>query len=564
MSGPLNDPQRLAALARTGLDAAADVMFDQFAAMVRAALGVPVALVSLVEPGRQIFPGAQGLAEPWQQARQTPLSHSFCQHVVTDARPLIIGDARTDPRVKDNLAIDDLGVIAYAGMPVTDTDGNVLGSLCAIDTQPRQWTPAELELLRGLAAACSESLRLRIETGHARRDERAARAAAERGRLLLRASTLLGAAVTVDEAVTAITGLLTDILGAHQVSLISPGRDVPDLAAAVAQRAVETGELVELTSSEAIADLARACAVDDWHAAAAVPLPETSGRPHTALVLAWNQLRTLTDDDQALLTALAGDLGHALRRAAILDDRRTAAATLQLALLTELPTYDHARMAARYRPAQHADHVGGDWYDAIVIDSHRVALVIGDATGHNIAAAAAMSQLRSILRTLLVDRQEQPSAVLRRLEHTTRTLGTPGMASLIIAYLDTHPDGGHTLTWSNAGHPPPIIAHPNGSTTVLPVGDPLIGAVRRASRRSHTINLTEGSTLLLYTDGLVETRHQPIDDGIADLRKRLLAALPGTPNAIADRLLTIGDTYHDDVALLVVGLPADEPKTPSS
>ncbi|MCY1143722.1 SpoIIE family protein phosphatase [Actinoplanes sp. Pm04-4] len=537
-------------------------MFDQFATMVRAAVRVPVALVSLVEPGRQIFPGALGLAEPWQQTRQTPLSHSFCQHVVTDARPLVISDARTDSRVKDNLAIDELGVIAYAGMPLTDTDGNVLGSLCAIDTQPRQWAAAELELLTALAAACSESLRLRIETVHARRDERAARAAAERGRLLLRASTMLSAAVTTDDAVTAVTSLLTEVTGASRVSLVPIAGTGPEPATVIAHHALKTGELVELpavSGSPGRADVFAA----GWQAAAAVPLPETGGRSRTALLLTWNRPRTLSDDERALLTALAGDLGHALRRAAILDDRRTAAATLQLALLTELPKYDHVQMAARYRPAQHADHVGGDWYDAIVVDRNRVALVIGDATGHNIQAAAAMSQLRGMLRTLLVDRQEQPSAVLRRLELTSRTLGTSGLASLIVAYLDTHPGGGHRLTWSNAGHPPPVIAYPDGTTTVLPVGDPLIGAVRHASRRNHTMGLPAGSTMLLYTDGLIETRGQSIDDGIADLRNRLIDALPGPPDVVADALMTAGGTYRDDVAVLAVGLPAQVATAPS-
>src|SRR3982751_5837929 len=132
--------QRLAALLRTGLDAVADPMFDRFAAMVRTVLGVPVALVSLVGPDRQFFPGACGLGDPWAQDRQTPLSHSFCQHVVATAEPLIVVDARTDPRVRGNLAIDDLGVIGYAGMPLTDATGQVLGSLCAIDHEPRTWT----------------------------------------------------------------------------------------------------------------------------------------------------------------------------------------------------------------------------------------------------------------------------------------------------------------------------------------------------------------------------------------------------------------------------------------
>src|SRR5690349_2889746 len=106
-SSALISSARLNALGRTGLDAIADPAFDRFAEMVRVVLRVPVALVTLVGPDRQYFPGACGLGEPWLGRRQTPLSHSFCQHVVATAEPLIVTDARLDPRVRDNLAIED-------------------------------------------------------------------------------------------------------------------------------------------------------------------------------------------------------------------------------------------------------------------------------------------------------------------------------------------------------------------------------------------------------------------------------------------------------------------------
>ncbi|MDT0278004.1 GAF domain-containing protein [Blastococcus goldschmidtiae] len=123
--------------------------------MVRAQLDVPVALVTMVSVDEQVFPGAPGLPEPWQSTRRTPLSHSFCQHVVRSAAPLLIPDARTDPLVADNLAIPDLHVVAYAGVPITDTDGTLVGSLCAIDSRPRQWSDEDLSVLTDLAGACS-------------------------------------------------------------------------------------------------------------------------------------------------------------------------------------------------------------------------------------------------------------------------------------------------------------------------------------------------------------------------------------------------------------------------
>src|SRR4029078_3149204 len=94
--------------------------------------------------------------------RSTPLTHSFCQHVVTSAEPLIVPDAREHPLLRDNRAVHDLGVVAYAGMPLTDETGNVLGSLCAIDIRPRPWTDEKLPALPAFAHACSTELRLRL------------------------------------------------------------------------------------------------------------------------------------------------------------------------------------------------------------------------------------------------------------------------------------------------------------------------------------------------------------------------------------------------------------------
>jgi hypothetical protein len=132
--------------------------FDHYARLVRRLLHVPTALVSIVEAHRQIFPGVVGLPEPYLSARETPLSHSFCQYVVARERPLIITDARDVPDLADNLAIRDLNVIAYAGWPLVDGNGRTVGSLCAIDSVPREWTAEEIGLLKDLALACSAEL----------------------------------------------------------------------------------------------------------------------------------------------------------------------------------------------------------------------------------------------------------------------------------------------------------------------------------------------------------------------------------------------------------------------
>lgn len=158
---PAADPQRLAALRATGLlDTPPAEGFDRLTDLVRRVLAVPVALVSLVDESRQFFKSQAGLKEPWASRRETPLTHSFCQYAVAAQEPLVVSDAREHPLLRDSLAIPDLGVIAYAGMPLIDEQGHALGTLCAIDTQPRFWTAEQIELLRDLARLAVDEIRL--------------------------------------------------------------------------------------------------------------------------------------------------------------------------------------------------------------------------------------------------------------------------------------------------------------------------------------------------------------------------------------------------------------------
>jgi GAF domain-containing protein len=150
----LSDPGRLAALARTGLlDSPADDRFDSLARVASRVLNAPVALVSLVEKDRQFFKSCIGLPEPWASQRETPLSHSFCQHAVASRKPLIIDDARDHPVLRDNLAIRDMNIVAYAGIPLMTESGEALGTLCVIDDKPRRWTTEETSLLAQIAEA---------------------------------------------------------------------------------------------------------------------------------------------------------------------------------------------------------------------------------------------------------------------------------------------------------------------------------------------------------------------------------------------------------------------------
>jgi diguanylate cyclase (GGDEF)-like protein len=159
---PITDGTRLAALRDLGiLDTEPEESFDRFTKLAVDLLGLPVALISLVDRDRQFFKSQQGLQAPWSEARQTPLSHSFCQYAVNRKRPLVIEDARKSGLVSDSLAIRDLDLIAYAGVPLVLDDGNAVGTFCAIDRQPHQWSKFELRVLSDLAHAVTAQLDLR-------------------------------------------------------------------------------------------------------------------------------------------------------------------------------------------------------------------------------------------------------------------------------------------------------------------------------------------------------------------------------------------------------------------
>jgi signal transduction histidine kinase len=179
---PSVDLARLAALHATALlDSPAEAAFDRLTRLATRFLSAPVALVSLVDEDRQFFKSCVGLPEPWASARETPLSHSFCQHAVQLRKPLVIADAREHALVRDNLAIRDLGVVAYAGIPLVTADGHVLGTFCVIDHVPRRWTDEELATIADLAAAAMTEIELRAALRRAE-EARAEAAAASRAK----------------------------------------------------------------------------------------------------------------------------------------------------------------------------------------------------------------------------------------------------------------------------------------------------------------------------------------------------------------------------------------------
>ena len=583
----LSSPGRLAALRQVGLGAAADPGMERLARLVASTLQVPVALVSLVEKDRQVFPGMVGLAEPWATTRQTPLSHSMCQHVTASGSPLILADAREDERTCDNLAIGDLGVIAYAGMPLTDGQGHVLGSLCAIDTRPRSWSPQELADLADLAEACSADLRLRIVSLQAH-------VALERSKLTLRAAEELADTTSLVDVRTKVRDLVTGGLRPAYIGLaLVDGeqlRRLPDpeisypaeiiepvfplSSSRPSAHAVRDGQIILITDRAALErgygpDAAATFEASGLETAVCVPIPGTR-RTLGTLMLGWATAYQIDVSERAILSTIAGYTGRAIERALYLDDRITVARQLQQAMLTDLPAAPGLELAALYRPAARADLVGGDWYDAYPLLPHAdqtglrspLAVTVGDITGHDMCAAAIMGQVRSMLRQADLDHQSLgPAAAVTAVENACHALSLDATGTLVHAHL--HPldtGGGWQLTWTNAGHPPPLLVHPGARTERLASHDLLLWPGMPDSRRTDRQRvLAPGATLLLYTDGLVERRGA--DTSLAIDRAAAIMAAAPAHQPLLDLLQTVlgevaGPSSRDDIVLLAVQVPA--------
>ncbi|SFK43769.1 SpoIIE family protein phosphatase [Geodermatophilus ruber] len=257
----------------------------------------------------------------------------------------------------------------------------------------------------------------------------------------------------------------------------------------------------------------------------------------------------------------------ASRRAALaLDNAQLAAANQQVAerlqhsLLSPPVQPDALELVGRYRPATRGVSIGGDWYDSFLQPDGDTVLVIGDVMGHDIEAAAAMGQVKTLVRAIAYDRCEEPAGVLRRVDHALVGLAVPTMATALVCRIEQGPadreQGLRRLRWASAGHPVPMLLHPDGSVTDLTtsVGPPL-GVGWRGPRADGLVPVPEGSTLLLFTDGLFERRGVPLDEGREQVGRLVAAGPPGEPlPELCDRLLAVmlADGAEDDVALLAV------------
>ncbi|MEV7993675.1 SpoIIE family protein phosphatase [Streptomyces sp. NPDC086077] len=261
-------------------------------------------------------------------------------------------------------------------------------------------------------------------------------------------------------------------------------------------------------------------------------------------------------DDLLIAAQLATHSALGIDKAVLYGREAYIADELQRTMLPEtLPQPTGVRLASRYLPAAETARVGGDWYDAIPLPGSRVALVVGDVMGHSMTSAAIMGQLRTTAQTL-AGLDLPPQEVLHHLDEQAQRLGTDRMATCLYAVYDPV---SHRITIANAGHPPPVLLHLGGRAEVLrvPAGAPIgVGGV---DFEAVELDAPAGATLLLYTDGLVESRLRDVWTGIEQLREKLAATAqltgpdhPPPLEALCDEVLDMlgpGDR-DDDIALL--------------
>ena len=275
------------------------------------------------------------------------------------------------------------------------------------------------------------------------------------------------------------------------------------------------------------------------------------GQTFGAISFVWAESgRTYSEEDQRLALELARLAATAIDNARLYRRERSIAETLQRSLLRKhLPEFPGMAIASRYLPARQEAEVGGDWYDALALPDGQVGLVMGDVAGRGIQAAAVMGELQNAVRAYAME-GHAPAVILERV---TRLLDIREMATVL--YLAFDPPT-WTVRYANAGHLPPLVISPDGKAALLlEGGSPPIGGAGEVSFKEERVAIAPGSTIVLYTDGLIEVRGEALDEGLERLVRAASGHPPDQPEALLDHLVSTllgGEASADDVALLAL------------
>jgi len=431
----------------------------------------------------------------------------------------------------------------------------------------------------------------------------AARASAHRLARLVEVALRLTSAESPEDVERTVVGAGLRLLGADGGGIVTPAPQggwrltsssaagtvaagtyawMPEDSPIPAVHAARTGERVLLPTREAglAFDPAMAGVHEVTGRLAWALLPLTvEHRTLGSLMVAWTGEHAFAADEVDLLEAFAVQCATALDRIAAARVRAEASAsvhrmaeTLQLSLLSRPVVRDGLTVAVRYQAAQRGAQVGGDFHDAFETRAGGTVLVVGDVSGHDQHAAATMSQIRNMLRGIAFDADDRPAHLVSQLDQAIAGMQLDTLATAVLVVVEPPREGVavRRARWVNAGHLPPLLHRAAAATEVLdPAHDLLLGLDPATSRHEHTVDLSPGDTLVLYTDGLVERRGGHLDDGIAWLRSELDRA-SHDPETCCDELLAALGTRdrEDDAALLVMTVapgmvpadPATEPE----
>jgi PAS domain S-box-containing protein len=390
------------------------------------------------------------------------------------------------------------------------------------------------------------------------RDITAERAFAARESAVLRLATAVAVAKSVDELLAITLHECSTAIDVQRVVAVSwPSGDGEPAVQVAGEPAASSWRRLEPWLRDTFADARHqlpltATTVERPHhpGKAAGLVAVLSGAGDLALWLELHTPRWISAEDRLLVTVLIGHLGLAMQHVRQFESARETSLTLQRAMLP--PVQPPPGFVVRYEPAVPPLEIGGDWYDVLPIGGHRIGIVVGDCVGRGLPAAAIMGQLRSSARALLINGAE-PGVLLEQLDSAALLIPDAYCTTVFIAILDTKTG---VMQYSNAGHMPALLAGPGlVKTTLLTEAASLPLAVRRQGPRPQATRvLPRGSTLMLYTDGLVERKHESIDDGIARAADVLVDTKELPLNTVADamlRELAPATGYDDDVAMVI-------------
>ncbi len=520
-------------------------------------------------------------APPWlaEQPRSVPLTRSLPGPAsMLDRRSATLAHPATE-------GLDADSAYAVGAWAPILTDDEALGFISAYHRMPQEPTPDDLALLEAVAQLCAQALvRARLfEREAAARD--AAERAAERLALLAEVTGALEAEqdfaarlqCLLETVVPRIADFATvealrpdgrlELLALHHVdpSKLDVLRRLREQHALDTEGPIGLGYVIRNGTSQMLSRISPAL-IDEMGVEEpakrllreiattsylAVPLATREGSIGALMLCTSVSGRTYGERDRRIAEELAERISLVLENARLFDEQRRIARTLQLGLLGGAGTVqENVTLALRYQPGGGAAEIGGDWYDAFDRDDGTLVVAVGDVVGRGLRAATTMTKLRNALRAFALVR-EGPAEILHELDRFAQTVDGAVMTTVACAVIDL---GTGRCRIAAAGHPPPVLVHPDGRGEAIMGGRsmPLVG--RDEARGEVVVELPHGATLALYTDGVVERRRESIDDGIGRLRD-LAAGMADRPvgvmaDALLGTLVTAG--VDDDAALLLV------------